>query len=98
MSRLQLAKLIEFHKGAARIFDYEHGIRRPDILVVLNYAKLARTSLDILANDNRELIFPKTWKQPLHPQALLMQDRVLTNDMPMQELPALSLYSDHSID
>ena len=97
MSRSQLAKLIEFNKGASRIFDYESGIRRPDILVVLNYAKLARISLDILANDNVELIFPRTWKQPLRPQALLMQDRVLINDMPLEELLTLSLYSDHTI-
>ena len=97
MSRSQLAKLIEFRKGAARISEYERGIRRPDLLVVLNYAKLAHISLDILTNDNLELIFPRTWTLPLHPQALLMQDRVLINDMPMEELRTLSLYSDHTI-
>jgi hypothetical protein len=98
MSPSQLATLIvEFDKGAARISEYERGIRRPNVLAVLNYAKLARISLDILANDNLELIFPRTWKQPLRPQALLMQDRVLINDMPMEELLTLSLYSDHTI-
>jgi transcriptional regulator with XRE-family HTH domain len=62
VSQSQLAKLLEFDKGTARISEYEYGVREPDLMTLLNYAKLARISLDILANDNRELIFPKRWK------------------------------------
>ena len=57
VSQSQLAKLLELDKGVARISEYEHGIREPDLIVLLSYAKLARISMDVLANDNRELIF-----------------------------------------
>lgn len=96
MSRSQLAKLIvPFDKGAARISEYERGVRRPNILVLLDYAKIAGVCLDILANDNIELSFPRNWKRTQHPEALLMQDRVLLNDMPMEELPRFCVYSVH---
>jgi hypothetical protein len=51
-------------------------VREIELGVLLNYAKVGRVSLDILANDNRELIFPKRWKRPRNAKALLMQDRV----------------------
>jgi hypothetical protein len=56
------------------------GIREPDLMVLLSYAKLARISLDILANDSRELIFPKRWKRPRRAKVLLMQERVNETD------------------
>ena len=80
VSQSQLARLLNFDKGVARISEYEHGIREPDLLVLRNYAKLARVSMDILANDNRELIFPKRWKRPRNAKALLMQDRINETD------------------
>lgn len=80
VSQSQLAKLLNFDKGVARISEYENGIREPDLIVLLNYAKLARISLDILANDSRELKFPKRWKRPRNAKALLMQDRVNETD------------------
>ena len=76
VSQSQLAKLLEFDKGVARISEYEHGIREPDLIVLLNYAKVARVSMDVLANDNVELKFPKRWKRPRNAKALLMQERV----------------------
>jgi transcriptional regulator with XRE-family HTH domain len=76
ISQSQLARLLDFNKGTARISEYEHGIREPDLIVLLNYAKLARISMDVLANDNLELKFPKRWKRPRNARALLMQDRV----------------------
>jgi hypothetical protein len=86
MSRSQLASLIvHSYKGAARISDYEHEDCRPNSLILLNYAKLARVSLEIFADDNLELVFPRRWKRPQHPEALLMQE----------DLQILSLYSVH---
>ena len=79
-SQSQMARLLDFDKGAARISEYEHGAREPNLIVLLNYAKLARVSLDVLANDKRELTFPKRWKRPRHAKALLMQDRVNETD------------------
>src|SRR5690348_8994795 len=97
MSRSQLAGVfVDFNKGAARISDYECGIRHPNLLTLLNYAKLAGVCLDILVNDNLELIFPRTWERPQHPEALLMQDKVLVNGGPMEELFTLCLYSVHA--
>ena len=64
VSQSQLATLLEFDKGSARISEYEHGYRQPDLIVLLNYAKLVRVSLDVLADDTRELKFPKNWKPP----------------------------------
>jgi transcriptional regulator with XRE-family HTH domain len=76
VSQSQLARLLNLDKGVARISEYENGIREPDLIVLLNYAKLARVSMDVLANDNRELIFPKRWKRPRNAKTLLMQERV----------------------
>ena len=76
VSQSQLAKLLNLDKGVARISEYENGIREPDLIVLLDYAKLARVSMDILANDNCELVFPKQWKRPRNAKALLMQKRV----------------------
>ena len=70
MSRSQLGKLLGLEKGAGRISDYERGVRCPDLIVVLNYAKLARLSFELLADDNLELKFPKNWKGPKHAQVL----------------------------
>lgn len=75
MTHSQLARVLGFDKPV-RIAEYECGVREPEIVVVLNYAKVGRISMDILANDNRELIFPKRWKRPRNPKALLMQNRL----------------------
>ena len=75
LTRSQLARLLKFDKPS-RIAEYERGVREIEIGVLLCYAKVSRVSLDILANDNRELIFPKRWKRPRNAKALLMQDRV----------------------
>jgi len=64
VSQSQLAKLLNLDKGVARISEYEHGTREPTLVVLLNYGKLAGVSMDILADDNRELIFPKHLKRP----------------------------------
>jgi transcriptional regulator with XRE-family HTH domain len=76
MTQSQLAKLLSLDKGAARIAEYENGISEPDLIVLLDYAKLARISMDIIANDNRSLVFPKHWKRPRNAKALLVQKRV----------------------
>ena len=74
LSQWQLASLLRFDKPA-RIAEYERGIRQPELIVLLKYAKLGRVSLDVLANENLELEFRKNWKRPRNVKALLMQDR-----------------------
>jgi transcriptional regulator with XRE-family HTH domain len=75
VSQSQLAKLLEFDKGVARISEYEHGNREPDLLTLLKYSELARVSMNVLADDARELTFPKSWKRPKHVTELLEQQR-----------------------
>jgi transcriptional regulator with XRE-family HTH domain len=76
VSQSQLARLLNLDKGVARISEYENGLREPDLIVLLNYAKLARVSLDVFAYDNRVLIFPKRWNRPRNAKTLLLQERV----------------------
>jgi transcriptional regulator with XRE-family HTH domain len=64
VSQSQLAKLLDFDKGAPRISDYETGVREPDLLVLFRYAQLARVKMDVLINDKIKLKFPKNWKPP----------------------------------
>jgi transcriptional regulator with XRE-family HTH domain len=52
ISQSQLAKLLEFDKGIARISEYERGIREPDLMTLVKYLKLARVSMDVLADDD----------------------------------------------
>lgn len=70
VSQPQMAKLLDFDKGVARISEYETGIREPDLLLLFRYAQLARVTMDVLVNDNLELTFPKNWKPPKRKAAL----------------------------
>ena len=64
-SQSQMAKLLELDRGnASRVSEYENGKREPNLIVLVRYAKLARVSLDLLADDARELKFRKDWKPP----------------------------------
>ena len=40
---------------SARISEYEAGIREPDLLALLGYAKVARVCTCVLIDDNAEL-------------------------------------------
>jgi transcriptional regulator with XRE-family HTH domain len=75
VSQSQLAKLLEFDKGVARISEYERGNREPELTTLLKYSKLARVPLDVLADDDRELKFPESWKRPKRVTDLLLQQR-----------------------
>ena len=75
ISQSQLAKLLEFDKGIARISEYEHGIREPDLMTLVKYSKLARVPMDALADDSRELKFPESWKRPKQVTELLERQR-----------------------
>ena len=75
VSQSQLAKLLEFDKGVARISEYERGNREPDLLTLLKYSELARVSINVLADDTRELTFPESWKRPKQVAELLERQR-----------------------
>jgi len=69
-----MAKLLGIENGAARVSEYEIGRREPALMTLLQYAKLTRVSLDVLADDTRELKFRKNWKRPRRVNEVLMQD------------------------
>jgi transcriptional regulator with XRE-family HTH domain len=73
VSQSQLARLLGFDKGSARISEFERGIREPDLMTLLKFSKLARVSLEVLADDALELKFPKGWKKPRRVTDLLRQ-------------------------
>jgi transcriptional regulator with XRE-family HTH domain len=41
-----------------RVFEWEQGIRQPDLSILLKYAQLVGVSTDILINDNVRLDLP----------------------------------------
>lgn len=41
--------------SAGRISEYEHGIREPNLIVLLHYARAAHVSTDELIDDDIEL-------------------------------------------
>lgn len=74
-SQSQLAKLLEFDKGVARISEYERGNREPDLMTLVKYSKLARVSMNVLADDASELKFPENWKRPKQVTEFLERQR-----------------------
>ena len=75
VSQSQMAKLLDFDKGVARISEYERGDREPDLITLLAYSELSHVSLNVLADDTRKLTFPKGWKTPRCVTELLTQQR-----------------------
>jgi transcriptional regulator with XRE-family HTH domain len=65
-SQSQLAKLLQFDKGVARISEYENGIRQPNLSVLLAYARVAGVCIDVLVDDAAELPKPPTRRIPLN--------------------------------
>jgi transcriptional regulator with XRE-family HTH domain len=43
------------HSRRTRVYEWENGIRQPDLYILLKYAKLADVSTDILIDDAVEL-------------------------------------------
>ena len=60
LSQSQLATGLQFDKGAARISEYESGVREPRLTLLLRYARLAGVCVDVLIDDDLKL--PKTLK------------------------------------
>ena len=61
-SQSGMAKLLGNKVSPARLSEYEHGIREPDLFMLLRYAQVSRVRLEALIDDERELTFPKNLK------------------------------------
>ena len=61
-SQSEMVKLLGNRVTPARLSEYEHGIREPDLFVLLRYAQVGRVWLEDLIDDERELTFPKNLK------------------------------------
>ena len=55
VSQTEMAKLLKLEISYAAVSAYELGTREPDLLTILEYARLARISTDILIDDKRTL-------------------------------------------
>ena len=55
MSQSEMVKALGFQLTNARISEYEHGTREPNLLVLLAYARLAEIPLEQIIDDKREL-------------------------------------------
>ena len=63
LSQSQLAKALGVTTGGARISEWENAKREPDLVTVMQYARLVRIKMEMLADDDLELIIPKRRKR-----------------------------------
>src|SRR5262245_46277711 len=54
LSQSRLGRLVGL-TNFARVSEYEHGTREPNLLVLLRYARVAGVSTDVLIDDKLEL-------------------------------------------
>jgi hypothetical protein len=50
-----MAKLLGLKASYACISEYENGVREPNLIVLLRYAKAAKISTDVLIDDDAEI-------------------------------------------
>lgn len=55
LSQSELARRLEFKASSARISEYEHGIKLPNLLVLLRYSEAARIRMETLIDDRVSL-------------------------------------------
>ena len=52
VSQGKLATLLKLNKSAVRVSEYEAGLREPNLIVLLRYARLVNVSTDVLIDDS----------------------------------------------
>jgi transcriptional regulator with XRE-family HTH domain len=74
LSQSQLVRALNCKLSSARISEYEHGIREPDLITLLKYSMLARVSINMLVDDETDglelLREPAAKRQRLHDAAV----------------------------
>ena len=64
VSQIEMARLLGLGMTSARVSEYERGIREPNLLGLLAYARAAGISTDNLIEDSVDLAFPKNLTTP----------------------------------
>jgi transcriptional regulator with XRE-family HTH domain len=54
-SQTEMVKVLEFKVTSARISEYEHGRREPNLIVLLTYARAAKVRVELLIDDSLSL-------------------------------------------
>jgi transcriptional regulator with XRE-family HTH domain len=54
-SQTEMVKHLDFKVTTARISEYEHGHREPNLIILLRYAKSVDISVDAIIDDSVEL-------------------------------------------
>jgi transcriptional regulator with XRE-family HTH domain len=54
-SQTEMVKFLEFKVTPARISEYEHGVREPNLIDLLSYARVAGVYVDVLIDDKLRL-------------------------------------------
>lgn len=55
VSQTEMARLLDLEVAYTAVSGYELGTRQPDLLVLLQYARLAGVSTDVLIDDKLKL-------------------------------------------
>jgi transcriptional regulator with XRE-family HTH domain len=55
VSQTEMVRVLEFKVTPARISEYEHGVREPNLIVLLCYARAANVVVDVLIDDALKL-------------------------------------------
>lgn len=55
VSQTEMAKLLNLEISYTAVSAYERGIREPDLLTLLQYARVAGVSTDLLIDDKMKL-------------------------------------------
>jgi transcriptional regulator with XRE-family HTH domain len=55
VSQTEMARLLKLEISYTAVSAYELGTREPDLLTILNYARLGRVSTDVLIDDRLDL-------------------------------------------
>ena len=60
-SQSEMSALLGHYITPSRVSEYEHGTREPSLMVLLEYARLGRVTVELLIDDKKEL--PQRFKE-----------------------------------
>jgi len=55
LSQTEMAKALDMRTAYTAVSGYERGVREPDLIILLRYARLAKVSVESLIDDKLDL-------------------------------------------